>query len=143
MNCELIRIICIFSEEVDRKTYAYTKVHCELKQSSVRIYMSKRSSVSDGKMPLRGGAGGGASPLVDCDNSNSSWVISEGISLKRSVDMYLSPVSGIMARMFVPGGQVSANASAADKMPPPLMPEKIPSFCAKSRVVSMAELPRT
>ena len=49
----------------------------------------------------------------------------------------------MIANTDVPVEHFSANLSAADKTPPPLVPEKIPSLMANSLAVSTAAVPPT
>ena len=69
----------------------------------------------DGKPICSGGAEG-----VLSANSFSASVISAGIPSNNGVDKYRSPVSGRIAKMFVPLGLSRAIFKAAERIPPPV-----------------------
>jgi hypothetical protein len=58
--------------------------------------------------------------------------MSAGMDPKSGVDIYRSAVSVTMARMFVPLGASVAISRAVATIPPPDVPQKMPSFVANS-----------
>mmetsp|Transcript_14064 Transcript_14064/g.20451 ORF Transcript_14064/g.20451 Transcript_14064/m.20451 type:complete len:203 (+) Transcript_14064:702-1310(+) len=96
------------------------------------------SSVTGGIVIL-----GGAALSVDAARAFSSSVMSAGMSAKRGVLKYLSPVSGSKTTIEEPSLALCANSSATASNPPPLVPVKIPSFWARSLAVAIALSPPT
>ena len=78
---------------------------------------------------------------VEFEIFSSSSFMSTPTSANSGVERYRSPVSGSMHSTVEPGAAVLQTSSAPAKVAPAVIPTKMPSFCASSRLHFMASGP--